>query len=110
MAEEGEVLIDLAGKAEVLTSNLGAARRVNAHFGGFSAVYEKLAAFDLETYAALVAYGLGKKTVDDDIAERVFKTGLVPLNAPLLQFLAQLLNGGRDTRKDQGEEPQKGEA
>lgn len=91
---QGEVTIELNGREEVLKCTLRAAREVNSACGGFMSAYRRLIEFDLETYVAIIAAGLGKKR--QDVEEDVFRNGLGDLSEPLAQFVGYLSNGGRD--------------
>lgn len=114
---QGEVEIELGGGKYVLRSTLGAAKAVNAAFGGFTAVFRELMAFNLDAYVAVVSAGLGKKPnqfleadVENKITveEAVYQTGIEALNEPCSRFVGFLTNGGRDPSEKK--EDQSGES
>lgn len=93
----GEVQIELDGETVTLKPTLRAAQMVNASLNGFRGAFESIARFDLDAFALVVAAGLGKTTQAelDEVAEKVFRTGLVSLSDPLTKYAAMLSNGGR---------------
>jgi hypothetical protein len=101
MAIEGEVEIELDGQKETLRCTLPAARGVNAMGSGFTEVFRRLAAFDLDAYAGVVAAGLKKKP--SEVEEAVYKTGLANLTEALSEFVMLLASGGR-RQKPEGQD------
>lgn len=104
MSALSEVKMILDGESIVLRPTLRAAKEVNAFFGAFSKVYERLATFDLDAFIAMTAIGTGKKP--KDVEDAVFRTGLPDLLLPLTQFCTLLANGGRlpaETKPAEGE-------
>jgi hypothetical protein len=87
-----EVEITLNGKTETLRCTLRAAKRVNAG-GGFAEMLRKLAIFDQDTYFAIVAAGLDKKT--SDVEDAVYENGLPDLTESLSTYVSLLANGGK---------------
>ncbi|GAA0030221.1 hypothetical protein [Bradyrhizobium ottawaense] len=85
--------ITLGGKTASLNANLAAAKAVNALGTGFQNAIFKIGALDLDTYAGVVAAGLGKKA--SEVEDAVFQSGLVNLTAPLVEFVTLLANGGK---------------
>lgn len=96
-----EVEITLNGKTETLRCTLRAARKLNTG-GGFTDVYRKLAALDLDAYIAVVAVGLDKKPAD--VEEAVFATGMPDLVEPLSNYVTLLANGGRPLKTTETDE------
>jgi hypothetical protein len=75
-----------------LKSTLRAARMVNG-MGGFSEVFRKLAAFDLDAYILIACAGLGKKT--SEIEDKVYEAGLPALIESFSKYVECLSNGGK---------------
>lgn len=98
MVNEGEVEVTLAGKPAVLRSTLRAAKTVDAKCGGFQSAYSRLAAFNMEAYAIVVAAGLGKQP--HEVEDAVYQTGMTDLIGPLSEFVTLLMNGGRKPGKE----------
>lgn len=90
------VEISLDGKPETLTCNLKAAKTVSA-LGGFSEVFARIAAFELNAYSIIVAAGLDKKP--GEVEGAVYATGLTNLTEPLSEFVSMLATGGKKELK-----------
>lgn len=92
---EGEVEIELGGNTEKLRPTLRAAKVINALGGidGFSGVFRRIIALDLETVTAVIAAGTNKKF--DKVEQDVFKAGVANLVKPASEFVSMLANGGK---------------
>lgn len=92
---DGEVEIELAGKAHTLKPTFRAFKGVNALGGtdGYIEAQRRVAAMDADAIASVIALGLGKSVAD--IEQDVFKTGILKLSAPVSEFLVMLANGGK---------------
>lgn len=101
----GEIEVTLGGKVEKLRPTFRAAKAVNALGGadGFSGVFRRIIALDLEMLSAVIAAGLNKKP--DDVAEDVFKAGVAKLTQPASEFVSLLANGGRPPAPEGEDEP-----
>lgn len=104
----GNVDITLDGEAVTLRPTLRAAQTISKQAGGILAAVQAVGRFDFDTVVSVVALGLNKTTPRDqqDIAEKVYETGLSDLVEPVTNFLAILANGGRPVMKAPDENPQ----
>lgn len=93
---DGEVSITLAGAPVTLVPTLGAAIRLNAAYGNFGSLLEKLDRYDLQAAADVVHHGLGRTDADKArTMEEVFSTGMVGLTPDLVVYVIRLANGGK---------------
>ena len=91
-AAVGEVDIELDGKTVTLKSTLAAAKRVNAA-GGLRYIAERLDAYDLDAYVAVVAAGADRRNAD--VENVVFSAGMARLQVPLGVYISFLASGGK---------------
>ena len=76
-----------------LKSTLRAARQISGSAGGFTETFRLLATFDLDTYIAVAAAGLGKKPAD--VEDKVYEVGLPNLVESFSKYVEYLSNGGK---------------
>lgn len=98
----GEVEIKLenlkSGELEtvVLKPSLRAAKLISRQNEGYMGASQAILNlnFDATVQVLKIAMGLTDHGAED-LQERVYKTGLPPLAAPLIQFIRNLANGGK---------------
>ena len=93
----GNVTITLDGEEAVLRPSLKAAQTISKQSGGIIAAVNAVARFDFETIVSVIALGLGvsQGRAVQDLAEKVYATGLTDLVEPVTRFLTIVANGGR---------------
>lgn len=103
----GNVDIMLDGEAVTLRPTLRAAQTISKSAGGIVSAVQAVGRFDFDTIVSVIALGLNKTTPRDqqDIAEKVYATGLNELVEPVTNYLAILANGGRPVVKAADENP-----
>jgi hypothetical protein len=104
----GNIEITLDGEKVVLRPTLRAAQTISKQNGGIMSAVQAVANFDFETITSVIALGLnltGSVRVNE-VAEKVYTTGLVDLVEPVTKYLTVLANGGRSTEAKGGEEEQ----
>lgn len=89
----GEVEIKLDGKATILKPSLGAAIAISDRFGGFRRAIESVVSHDLSAIAYIVAQGTAASDLRS-VTESVWRD-LLGLQAPVLDYVSMLANGGR---------------
>lgn len=100
----GNVTIMLDGEEVTLRPTLRAAQTISKQSGGIMSAVQAIGRFDLEVMTTVIALGLnatGPREIND-VAEKVWSTGMVDLVEPVSRFLSILANGGRPA--DQGGE------
>lgn len=102
----GNVDIVLDGETVTLRPTLRAAQTISKQSGGIIAAVQAVGRFDLEVITSVVALGLNKTTPRDvqDLAEKVYATGISDLVEPVTTYLANLANGGRPVTAKAGDE------
>jgi len=90
----GEVRITLAGKDLVLRSSLRAARAVSAGQDGFVGALQRVARYDFDAFASIIAVGIGKEA--SEVEDAVYETGLPSLIDPVSKYVGYLMRGGRE--------------
>jgi hypothetical protein len=103
----GNVDIMLDGQTVTLRPTLRAAQTISKQSGGILSALQAVGKFDLEVMTSIIALGLNVTTPREinDLAEKVWSTGMADLVEPVTRFLTILANGGRPT--DQGGEEAK---
>ena len=102
----GNVTIVLDGEEVVLKPSLKAAQTISKTSGGIIPAINAIGRFDLETMVTVIALGLGKTGTRDlqDLAEKVYSTGITELVEPVTQFLTIVANGGRPVSGGEGDQ------
>ncbi|MEO9230370.1 MAG: hypothetical protein ABI216_15700 [Devosia sp.] len=104
----GNVDILLGDETVTLRPTLRAAQTISKQSGGIVSALQAVSRFDFDVISSVIALGLNKTSPRDqqDIAEKVYETGLSDLIEPVTNFLAILANGGRPvTAKASDENP-----
>lgn len=93
----GNVTITLDGEDVVMKPSLKAAQTISKTSGGIIAAVQAVGRMDFDTVVTVIALGLGKTGTRDvqDIAEKVYATGITELVEPVTRFLTIVANGGR---------------
>lgn len=103
----GNVEVELWGEIVTLRPTLRAAQTLSKQNGGLMAAVQAVGRFDLEVMTSVIALGLNVTAPREvnDLAERVWSTGMAELVEPVSRFLTILANGGRpvDEKTDGGE-------
>lgn len=104
----GNVTITLDGEDVVLKPSLKAAQTISKTSGGIISAVQAVGRFDFETMVTVIALGLGKTGTRDvqELAEKVYTTGVTELVEPVTKFLTIIANGGRPVETAGGEEEQ----
>lgn len=111
----GEVTIDLTRQVNGedkpwtlrLVPSLTAATNLNRKFGGMQALIQRVGAYDLDAYAAIIQAGAGvTDKYKGDLLEAVYRKGILNLIVPLTQFCTTLANGGRPIGEDKADDPE----
>jgi hypothetical protein len=94
------VSIELDGKKVELKFSVEAAQQIST-LGGIKGALNNLAAFDLDSYALIILAGSGEKPIGfgdvlSGMRNKVYRTGIVNLTAPLAKYVSMLANGGRE--------------
>lgn len=106
----GDVQIELGGEEVILKPSLHATLQLSRQQGGIVGAINKVGQLDMDTFVAAISLGLNLKNTRDqrDLAEKVYKTGMVDLVAPVTKYLTILANGGKPPREsedaDEGDE------
>jgi hypothetical protein len=93
----GNVTITLDGEEVTLRPTLRAAQTISKQSGGIMSAVQAIGRFDLEVMTSVIALGLnvtGPRDVND-VAEKVWSTGMADLVEPVTRYLSILANGGR---------------
>lgn len=100
------VEINLDGEPVTLRCTLEAAIGINDHFGGLMTAHQQVLGGNLGALAVIVRHGGGFEQKQlGELRAKVFRTGTIKLLAPLTQYVALLMQGG----KEAGEDANKGE-
>lgn len=93
----GNVDIELDGETRTLRPTLRAAQTISKQAGGIMSAVQAIARFDLEVMTGVIALGLDiKKPAEvNELAEKIYSTGMADLVEPVTQYLSILANGGR---------------
>lgn len=100
----GNVDIILDGETVTLRPTLRAAQTISKQAGGIMAAVQAVGRFDLEVMTSVIALGLNVTTPREinDLAERVWSTGMADLVEPVTRYLSVLANGGRPVEGGEG--------
>ncbi len=85
------------GHAYTLRPTLGAARGISRSFGGFTAAFSRIRAYDFDAMTQIVAFGLEKVEPEDTeaVEQIVFDAGVRNMVEPLCAFIERLANRGQ---------------
>lgn len=89
----GNVQIVIDGEEFFLKPTLKACMNLSRIAGGITLLNQKCVSYDFDTILQIIKEGLGVNS--KDLAEKVWKTGLINLAVPCIRFLHVLANGGR---------------
>lgn len=99
---EGNIPIELDGKAMELVPTLQACMAISKIAGGLNAAVQRCLALDMETICQIITAGLGlNPTQARAVPEAVYKTGLIALSAPCIDFVNVVGNGGRPIAEEE---------
>lgn len=100
----GNIPIELDGKAHELVPSVQACIAISRIGGGLHAAVQRCLQLDFDTICQVVTAGLGLNPQQAKLVpEAVYKTGLVGLSAPCIDFINVVSNGGRPIEEDQEE-------
>ena len=93
----GNVDLVLDGHNVTLRPTLRAAQTLSKQSGGLMSAVQAVARLELEVITSVIAMGLNVTTPREinDLAEKVWSTGVVDLVDPVTRYLTILANGGR---------------
>lgn len=106
-ADPGEAFVPvMIDDAELhLVPTLGACMAISALAGGLNAAVQRCAALEFLTIQQVLAAGLALNPVQTQkLAESIYRTGLVNLFGPCIEFINVVAHGGR--RPPEVEEPE----
>lgn len=83
--------VELPNGIGTLRPTLGAAKNINAYFGGFVKAMERIRDLDLDAMIVMVAFALDKERAD--VENGVWKLG-TKIVSPLSKYITLLANGG----------------
>lgn len=100
----GNVDLVLDGQTVTLRPTLRAAQMLSKQSGGLMSAVQAVARLDIEVVTSVIAMGLNITRPNDinDLAEKVWSTGVVELVEPVTKFLTILANGGRSVEATGG--------
>jgi hypothetical protein len=104
----GQVEITLVGFPNplVLTPSLRAATTLSRRYGGLKELVDKVQAFDVEAFIAIIGASAGLAEAGlAKLPDAVFDTGVLNIAVPLMKFCTSLANGGRPIGEDAPEGP-----
>lgn len=101
MVSENGVKINLDGEEVVLLATVQAAMSISKIYKGIAPVTRALTEYDLDAFALVIRSGANLKDSHEVVMQKAFDTGLVPLVAPLSEYIGLLLNGGRSFADDE---------
>lgn len=93
----GDLEIELDGKIVVMRPTLEACTRISAIAGGFNGAVQRCLNMDFSMICEIVAVGIGAnpRQREKDVPAAVYKTGVLILSAPCIDFIRIVSNGGR---------------
>lgn len=93
----GNVTITLVDEEVILRPTLRACQTISKQAGGIMSAVNAVGRFDIEVMTAVIALGLDirKPAEVNELAEKVYTTGMADLVEPVTQYLSILANGGR---------------
>jgi hypothetical protein len=102
MSDNGEIEIELWNMKEgelqtvILKPTLRAAKMISRQRDGYMGASQAIMQMNFDAYVQIIATAMGlTEKGAEDMADRVYKTGLSGLAAPLIQFIRNLANGGK---------------
>lgn len=108
MPGDGNIPIRLDGKDHELVPSMAACIAISRIAGGLNAASARVLALDIETVCSIIIAGLGlNPTQAKMVPEAVYRTGLIQLAAPCVDFIRVVANGGRALSDD--DDDQEGE-
>ena len=99
----GDVFLQLADNDITLCPTLKACMSLSNQRGGVTAMVQRCLDFEFDAIHSVIVAGMGGKT-SRDMPELIFKTGLVNLAAPCIEFLNNVANGGRPLGEEDEDE------
>lgn len=100
----GNIPIELDGKEMELVPSTGACIAISKIGGGLNAAVQRCLQLDMDTICQVIVAGLGlNPTQARQIPDAVYRTGLVALSAPCIDFINVVGNGGRPISYDEEE-------
>lgn len=102
-----DVPIILDGEELSLKPTLEACLRISRLHTSPYETANKIMAMDFDTITSVIAAGL-RRTVNKELQEKVFRTGIVNIRAELVSFIHIVNNGGRPL-EDESEDDKKDE-
>lgn len=90
----GEITMELDDEQVVLKPSLGACMGISKMDDSPLATGSKIMSLNFETICQVVALGLGVP-LRQPLREKVYKTGLFEIRAPLMNFIHIVNNGGK---------------
>jgi hypothetical protein len=106
----GDIPIELDGKEMFLVPSLQACLTISKIGGGLNAAVQRCLNLDFDTICQIVTAGLSlNQTQAKMVPDAVYKTGLIGLSAPCIDFINVVGNGGRPVEID-GEGGEGGDA
>lgn len=101
----GNVTITLDGEDYTLKPSLRAAQTLSRQAGGLIAALEAVGRLDLDAMVSVIALGIGAEGAEAKaLAEKVWRTGVADVSAPVTRFISIIANGGRPPEATGGEE------
>lgn len=101
----GNIEIELDGEARVMTPSLVACMAISNLAGGLNSAAQRCLQLDMDTICQIVIAGLGlNQNQSKLIPELVYRTGLMQLAGPCVDFINIVGNGGRPLGDDQPED------
>lgn len=95
----GNVEIELEGSPYTLVPSLRACQVLSRASGGLQGVMESIGRLEFDTFHTVISVGLNLRGAEQrDLGERIYRTGLVNLAAPLIDFVVNVSNGGKPMR------------
>ncbi len=91
------ITIELDGKAHELVPSLRACMAISEMSGGIDRTIARLIDSDFNAFCDVIAHGMSLNPGQRQrmLPEAVFKTGMLALKAPCIQFCEIVQNGGR---------------
>lgn len=98
----GNIPIELDGKDMELVPTLQACITISGIAGGLNAAVQRCLQLDFDTICQIVTAGLGlNPNQARQVPDAVFRTGLISLSAPCIDFVNVVANGGRPLPDDE---------
>jgi hypothetical protein len=104
----GNVPIELDGKSFELKPSLAACMSISklGGGGGMHTMVARCGALDFDAIHAVITAGLGlNPTQAKNLGEAIYKTGLMDLASPCIDFINMIANGGRPVEEGGDEDP-----